>query len=78
MAASVAPPARLRKDGSSGRGDLTEFDVFLKDAPNPHLSWQRVVEHRDRTHPRRFVTGDDGSVHHEQLNSCTMNVGCHK
>ena len=59
-------------------GDGHEFDVYLKGAKRPHLSWARVKEHRDKMHPRIVTTSAEGKAQYRRVNCCDLNVGCHK
>jgi len=67
----------MAASAKSGHDDY-EFDVYLKGAKHPHLSWARVMEYRDRMHPRNVTTGQDGKARYRPIDCCSINVGCHK
>jgi hypothetical protein len=71
-------PAGRSRPRSAGRGLPTDFDVYMQGSDFPHLSWDRMIEHRNRTHPRAVSTGLDGKARFAKLSGLTLNVGCHK
>lgn len=52
-------------------------NVFLHGAEHPHLSWEVMLDYRDRTHPRK-VRLLHGKADYARLSVCGMNVGAHK